>query len=344
VDGRERSREANDLSGPGDGRLALWPPACEVDCMPHTVWKGQLLFDVFCIPIKLCAAARENRLPFRLVYGLDPPAAQAATAAAGAGTGHVLHFPGNEPTEAPIPGYVAPVRRTYMGMDGVPLPPDAIFKAYHATQDHFAVFRPSELARLHAPKSDTLAIAEFVSAKEIDPKYFDLSYNVWPDRGGERLYELFHLGLSDNGFMAVGEVALSGRERWIAIRPGEHGLVLHTLFFSDEVRHEDEYHLEVRRISRKERVLMGELMRARRGKFNGAQLTNKYHQRLLEFVVERCGKSFRAGGPDQPPQSPPVADITEALHKSIELARKPPRREDPGPGPRKGKHHRGSRS
>jgi Ku protein len=266
--------------------------------MPHTIWKGQLVFEMFCIPIKVCVAARSNRLPFRLVYGIDAPKAAQAAAAAGAGMTNVLPFPGSDPAEPPIPDHVAPVHRAYVGMDGVALPPDAIFKAYQAAEDHLAAFAPSELQRLRAPKSFTLPIAAFVTACDIDLKCFDLSYYVWPDRGGEKLYELFHLGLTDNGYLALGEVALFGRERWIAIRPAEHGLVLHTLYFSDELRTRDEYHLEPGRVSRKERALMGELMRTKRGEFDGAKLTNKYHQRLLERVVDRWGKSRAAASVD----------------------------------------------
>ncbi len=318
--------------------------------MPHTIWKGKLLlFDVFCIPIRLCTAARERRLPFRMVYGIDvPAAARAATAAAGSvggAAGNVFHFPGASPPEPPIPDHVAPVRRRYVGEDGVPLPDGAIFKAYEPIEGRFVVFSPAELKRLRAAKSSILPISGFVGANEIDPKYFDLSYDVWPDRGGEALYEMFFLALCDNGFAAVAELPLFGRERWVAVRPGCHGLVLHTLLYGDEVRLEDEYHVEVGRISRKDRRLAGEWMRAHRATFNGATLTNKYHQRVLALVADRWEKSWPTDGSDNSPQpAPVVVDIGEGLRRSLGITRKPPQREGPGRTPRKRKNRRGSQS
>ncbi len=62
-----------------------------------------------------------------------------------------------------------------------------------------------------------------------------------PDPSRTKGYALFYLGLSHRRAAAIGEPALFGRERHVLIRPGRHGLVLHTLFYANEVNIEDEY-------------------------------------------------------------------------------------------------------
>ncbi|MCL5746447.1 MAG: hypothetical protein M1541_21365 [Acidobacteria bacterium] len=83
-----------------------------------------------------------------------------------------------------------------------------------------------------------------MDASEIDQKYYDKSYDVWPDRGGENGYELFSLGLRDTGLVTISELPLFGRERAVVIRRGRRGLVLHTLFCAKEVDFDDEYDLK----------------------------------------------------------------------------------------------------
>lgn len=52
--------------------------------------------------------------------------------------------------------------------------------------------------------------------------------------------------------MAVGELAMFGREYAVVIRPGSRGLVLHTLFFAHEVRMEEESPADLGMVDEKE--------------------------------------------------------------------------------------------
>jgi hypothetical protein len=71
-----------------------------------------------------------------------------------------------------------------------------ILKGYEIEPDRYVTFRPREVAALRAPTSTELAITEFVQLAEIDPVFFDASYYVAPDRGGEKGYALLHRALS----------------------------------------------------------------------------------------------------------------------------------------------------
>lgn len=305
--------------------------------MAQTIWKGRLGFGLLSIPIKLRPAARRDRLPFRNVYSIDGPTAAKAAMAGNGAPPNVVSFPSSGPLpEPPLPDHVAPVHMAYVGEDATTLlARNAIFKAYALEGDNYAVFRPSELAALRASKTSDLPVKRFVDPGEIDQKYYDKSYDVWPDRGGEKGYELFSLGLRDTGLVALGELPLFGRERTVVIRLGRRGLVLYTLFCAKEVDFDDEYDLKPGLASDYELELTRALMRAQQGAFDPAALRDKFQERVLEFVLTRCQSAFPMVDGDTTPQPAPVVDIADALRKSLALTRKPAKRETGGRGPRK---------
>jgi hypothetical protein len=134
--------------------------------MQRTLWSGHISFDLLYIPVTLCPAAREKRIQFHYVYGIDgATSTRAASAFAGSAVSNVLRFPSNDPAAAPIPEHVARVRRLYAGMDGVPLESSAILRAIEPKPGRFAVFRDAEFKRLRAPKSSTIEIARHAGAR-----------------------------------------------------------------------------------------------------------------------------------------------------------------------------------
>jgi DNA end-binding protein Ku len=224
----------------------------------------------------------------------------------------------------------------YVGEDTTTLlARSAIFRAYALEGNNYAVFRPSELAALRARRTSDLPVTHFVDPGEIDQKYYDKSYDVWPDRGGEKGYELFCLGLRDTGFVAIGELPLYGRERTVVIQRGRRGLVLYTLFCAKEVNFDDEYDLKPGLASNHELELTRTLMRAQRGTFDPAGLRDKFQERVLDFILTRCQAVFPMAADDTTLQPAPVVDIADALRKSLDATRKPPRSEANGRGRRK---------
>jgi DNA end-binding protein Ku len=113
-------------------------------------------------------------------------------------------------------------------------------------------FQPSELAALRPQTSTELSIAEFVRLEEIDPIFFETSYYAAPDRGGEKPYALLFAALAETEYAAIGSLAMHGREHATVIRPGRRGLILHSLFYENEVRADEEYKTDSTMVSAKE--------------------------------------------------------------------------------------------
>jgi DNA end-binding protein Ku len=79
---------------------------------------------------------------------------------------------------------------------------------------------------------------QFVRLNEIDPVQFDKSYYMAPGygAGADRPYWLLYKAMEAAAEVAVGRFVMRTKEYLAAVRPGEHLLMLETLFYADEVR------------------------------------------------------------------------------------------------------------
>ncbi len=312
--------------------------------MAATIWRGRLVFGLVSIPVRLQKAARRERVQFHNVYPMATASAapQAASAAARApapeAQSNVHQFPGRSDTSAgaPQPERVGRVHQAFVGEDpNQVLHKSDLLKAYEVERDKYVVLDSAEVSALRARASTNLEIAEFVGLNEIDRNYFDASYYIAPDSGGEKAYALFYRALVETGCVAVGELVMYGREYAVCIRPGSHGLVLHTLFFANEVRLADEAPADLGLVDAKELELAKMLVNAQRATFDAKKLKDKFRERVLEVIESRAQSAVPGAAAGNQRAAAPVVDIMDALRRSLDATRKPPQSEAAGRGPRK---------
>src|SRR4030095_15853896 len=77
---------------------------------------------------------------------------------------------------------------------------------------------------------------EFVPLESVDPVYLDEAYFLGPDRGGARAYRLLAAGLTETGRAGIAPFLLSGKASLVLIRAASGVLMLHTMYYADEVR------------------------------------------------------------------------------------------------------------
>jgi DNA end-binding protein Ku len=104
--------------------------------------------------------------------------------------------------------------------------------------------------------------------------------------------------------------------------------VLHTLFYANEVRADEEYTADSKLVNPKELDLAKLVVGALATKFDPTNLRDAFEERLREFIRERADTGMAAYEHVETAKPPPVVDILEALRKSLEMARKPPQREE----------------
>ena len=209
------------------------------------------------------------------------------------------------------------------------LSPPQIVHGYEYEKDRYVQFEADELARLAPRSSPDMQIVEFVKSSEIDPVYLETSYYVAPDAGGDKPYALLFQVLKKTGYAALGEFVMHRRDQIILLRPGEHGLIAHTLFYEYEVKRDTEYHADAGLIVDKEMDLAVKLVDALADKFQPEKFKNQYQERLRQAIAQKV-ESTPVTEAEKPVSRAPVVDIMAALQESLAKARKPVASERPG--------------
>ena len=152
---------------------------------------------------------------------------------------------------------------------------------------------------------------------EVDPVYFDASYYIAPEEAGQRAYQLLTEAMEKSGYAGIAKIAMHNREYIVIIRPREHGLTLHTMFYSNEIRAEADYgHTDKGQIKDQERTLAQQLIESLAAPFE----PDKYHdtyQAGLQDLIEAKSSGRKITAMPHAQAKAPVIDLMEALKKSL---------------------------
>src|SRR5436305_3534480 len=111
-----------------------------------------------------------------------------------------------------------------------------LVKGYQFERDHYVRFTDTELRAVEAAASPTIDIHEFVPLERVDPVYFENAHYLGPDKGGEKAYRLLSQAMRDTKRVALAQHVSHGKEHLVLIRPYDGGLVMHEMYYADEVR------------------------------------------------------------------------------------------------------------
>jgi len=265
--------------------------------MAATVWKGYISFGLISIPIRLYTAARGERVSF-----------------------NQLHKECNTRVRQQLycPKCERPVERS------------EIVKGHQYEKDKYVLIEDEEIKKA-APKSgDTAEILEFVKLDEADPLYFDSSYYAVPEPAGQKAYALLVQTMEKSGYAAIAKVSMHQREYTVILRPREHGLTLHTMYYPNEIRQVSEYGQNTdMEVKQQEVKLAEQLVESLAAPFKPEKYKDAYQQRLHELIeAKRRGEEVAEA---EAPRLAPVIDLMEALQKSLKdqpKKKKPARAED----------------
>ena len=299
--------------------------------MPSIVWKGHLTFGLISIPVKLFRAARRERV--RLHY-LHRPGSRESE---GTPEDHVdlrEGFPVERQSDAetvqaempPVPP--APISRVRQSLvsasDEQPIRPAEVLRGYEVESDRYVLLDQEELRELRRRTSKTMEIVRSVKLAEIDPVFFETSYYVEPGTGGEKPYAILFAALRETGRVALARVGMHGREHVMIVRPGDNGLLAHTMFYTDEIRLENEFRTDVQSVGAKELQLAKTFLNAIEAPFAPEEFKDAYREELQALIAQKVEQPTMAVATAPRAAAAPVPDILEALKRSIAMAKKPP--------------------
>jgi DNA end-binding protein Ku len=204
-----------------------------------------------------------------------------------------------------------------------------LVKGYEFAKDQYVRVGDDELKTLEGEASKNIDIAEFVPLEKVDPVYFEKAYYLGPDKGGEKAYRLLTDAMAKSGRVAVATFVMRGKESLVLIRPSSDGLMLHTMFFSDEVRSFGEIDKgEGAKIRDGEMDLAQQLIDGlSNDDFNPETYEDSYRMRVLHLIESKVeGKEITVAAPEVARAQ--VIDLMDALKES--LARRVPSEKKPG--------------
>ena len=196
---------------------------------------------------------------------------------------------------------------------------DELIRAYPISKSKYVTFTDEEIDALETDDNRALEITEFLDLTQIDPVFFEKAYFLGPGAGGEKTYHLIAEAMRRQEKVALARWVSANREHLVILRPFESGIILHTMFYADEVR--DFGALDVAKGPVKDKELkLAELLidELTEKKFNPLQYKDDYRQRLLDRIKAKSKGKEIVGEEEPEEKGAEVIDIMEALRRSLE--------------------------
>jgi DNA end-binding protein Ku len=211
----------------------------------------------------------------------------------------------------------------YCPYDKKVVPRDELILGYEIEKDKYITVDQSELKRLQPHSSTAMEILQFVKLSEVDPIYFETSYFSVPEEAGVRAYSLLFDMMKESKYAALAQITMHQRERIVIIRPYQNGLILHTIYYPNEIREVKEYgkHI-VKNLKKQEIVLAEQFAKGLVKPFRPAEFHDEYRERVMK-LIESKSKGHAAPKTEKPQRLAPVVDLMSALKKSLASKSKP---------------------
>jgi DNA end-binding protein Ku len=196
---------------------------------------------------------------------------------------------------------------------------DQTVKGYEFAKDRYVAFTPEELKALEEIASQTIDIAEFVPAADVDAVYYDRAYYLGPDKGGAKAYKLLSEAMRRAGKAALARYAARGKQYLVLIRPKDGRLVMQQLYYADEVRSFEEVPVDDAEVKDQEVQLALQLIDqiATEG-FHPERFEDAVKKRTLEAIERKVqGQEIQVAAPEPQAQ---VIDLMDALKASLAAA------------------------
>lgn len=261
--------------------------------MPRPMWKGAVSFGMVVIPVRMYPATAPRSINF-----------------------HFLHKK----------CLTRPKQVRYCEVDNEYFGNEETVKGYEYTRGQFVVLEDKDFDKVPLKTLHAIEITGFVAAKEVDPRYYHSSYHLEPEELGVKPFLLLRTALVKAERMGVAKVTFARREHLCCLRPVDGTIMLHTMYYHDEIVPGAEAPPVEVKLAPDELELAGSLVKTMAKSFKPEEYKDDYRMALEKIVKAKLeGVTVRA------PKAPAakVTDLMAALRASIEAAGKKSKTEVP---------------
>src|SRR5688572_9421723 len=176
--------------------------------MPRAIWKGAVAFGLVNIPVELYTAVRDSRPQFRM-----------------------LHVDDKSPIKF----------ERVCAREGTPIAWEDLVKGYEYEKGRFVVLTKDDFKAAAVEKSRTIDIRNFVKGEEIDDRFFETSYYLAPQKGGERAYALLREAIRETGLVGIATIVMREAQHLAALEVKGDAMVLTMMRYAEELVDVGEY-------------------------------------------------------------------------------------------------------
>ena len=211
------------------------------------------------------------------------------------------------------------VKQQYINPNsGEVVPRDKMVKGFEFAKGQYVTFTDEEIKSLMERASPGIAITEFVPLEEVDPIYYDRSYFLGPETGGERAYRLLSEAMRTTGRCAVAKYAARGKQYLVLIRPYENGLLMQQMHYEDEIKAFSEVPLgEEKELNQGELELAIQLIeQIANDEFEAGKYEDDVRQRIWAAIEQKVEGQEITEVEEEAPKAQ-IIDLMEALKASL---------------------------
>jgi DNA end-binding protein Ku len=254
---------------------------------PRALWTGSISFGLVNVPVRLYSAVHEHDLHFNFVH---------------------------EPDGSRI-GY-----EKICKAEGKPVPDDEIVKAFEWEKGEWVYLTDEDFAAAAVEGHRTIEISDFVPSDEIDPIFFEKTFYLGPQEGGEHVYALLAKALDQSGLAGVAKFVMRDRQHLGVLRIRDGVITLERLYFADEIRDPKEYKPGGVRVEKRELDMATELIDRFSGTWDPKKYKDTYRDALMAIIKKkRKGEEVHV---EREPEPEEPTDLMEALRASLESAQR----------------------
>lgn len=252
----------------------------------RSVGNGNISFGLVSIPVKLFTATRSRTVSFNLLHAKDLSRIQ---------------------------------QKIYCPVDDAIIDRSELVRGFEVEKGRYVTFSDEELKAMEAGNEHAIEITEFLPIEQVDPVYYEESFYLGAEPIASKAYRLLADAMTQTKRIALGRYTMRGKEHLVLIRPYGEGLMMHTVYYADEVRPAEDVNQ-----APKEPVKEGELTLAKRlideltqQKFDPSKYHDTFRERVLAAAERKVAGEQATEAPVEARRGQ-VIDLMAALKASLE--------------------------
>ena len=251
--------------------------------MAASVWSGYLTFGLISMPVRLFSGARSSGISFNMLHRTDKQRVK---------------------------------QQYYCPADNQVVDRSDIVKGYEFRKGEYIVIEPEEIKKIEPKTAKTMEILEFVKTSEVDPVYFESSYYMLPEEAGRRPYALLTKALEESEYVAIAKLTMHNREYTVFLRPHEGGMMLHTMYYEEEVRKVEGFGAPDVELKDAEVKVAHQLIEALADEWDPKKYQDDFQENLKKLIEAKL-EGGEVAEVEKPKKLAPVIDLMAALKQSL---------------------------